>query len=226
MKRSSGFSRKAAARPPRKRSAVPGWPPTKPVCEVLSKREAVTLAERRMEPGGNRPAHAPAAQLHARHSPGDLQTARRGGQGPGAGRAGPQPGAACGPRVWWICSICRGCIRGCRSWSCRHRRKAPGKRLVGHMQEITAVAVGYQVKAPRILSASTDGTVRVWDLKAAARSGFCVIPRRSWQWPARFRTRNLRSAFRARPTALPGCGTWPAPMIGRCASWPASTRGP
>jgi WD40 repeat protein len=42
------------------------------------------------------------------------------------------------------------------------RPDSPQQSLVGHLQEITGVAVSKDAKHPRIVSASNDGTVRVW----------------------------------------------------------------
>lgn len=41
--------------------------------------------------------------------------------------------------------------------------QAPAKKLIGHLQEVTGVAVSNDKQKPRIVSSSTDGTVRVWD---------------------------------------------------------------
>ena len=43
------------------------------------------------------------------------------------------------------------------------RAMGPQQTLVGHLQEITSVAVSNDPKNPQIVSASEDGTVRVWD---------------------------------------------------------------
>jgi WD40 repeat protein len=43
------------------------------------------------------------------------------------------------------------------------RADAPEQTLLGHLQEITSVAVGVQQKLPIIVSASEDGSVRIWD---------------------------------------------------------------
>lgn len=42
--------------------------------------------------------------------------------------------------------------------------EAPRQTLIGHLQAVTAVAVSKDIRNPRIVSASQDGTVRVWDL--------------------------------------------------------------
>src|SRR5262249_53068887 len=44
------------------------------------------------------------------------------------------------------------------------RPESPRQTLVGHLQEITGVAVGWSAGKPVVVSASEDGTVRIWDL--------------------------------------------------------------
>lgn len=43
------------------------------------------------------------------------------------------------------------------------QRQAPGQRLDGHLREITGVAVAAGRGGPEMVSASEDGTIRVWD---------------------------------------------------------------
>jgi WD40 repeat protein len=42
--------------------------------------------------------------------------------------------------------------------------QAPDQTLIGHLQEVTGVAVGKDAERPVIVSSSLDATVRVWDL--------------------------------------------------------------